>query len=409
MFRIWKELKETERANLTDLRALQSKKLAELIDHAARFSPYYKNLFSAKGIVTKEFDLSRLDELPITDKRTLIDRSAEIQSADDFNKLFVCETSGTSGEVLNFLRNEYWDSFNRASIFKCFGWYDVKPWDFNIYFWGYNTSFKKRLRLRLTDMLVNRYRVFDYHEKTLRKVSRKLKRARFIEGYSSMIYELAKLVDKSVEFKQLRMVKGTSEKIYPHYKDETRKAFGIPIINEYGAAESGLIAFECPEGNMHVNMEGCIVEVDENNEILVTNLLSFSFPVIRYRLGDVVKLKSEDYQCPCGRKHQIIEEVTGRVGKTMHGLKERYPSLTLYYIFKNLYFEKDLKLNYQGHQNEMGILELWLDVEITDSLRRAVLDECEKYFHQDLSIVLKRVDDFRTTEGKLRDFISTIE
>lgn len=62
------------------------------------------------------------------------------------------------------------------------------------------------------------------------------------------------------------------------------KAFGAKIISEYGAAESGLIAYECPEcGNMHINMENVIVEESEG-EIVVTNLLSRSFPIIRYKL-----------------------------------------------------------------------------------------------------------------------------
>jgi phenylacetate-CoA ligase len=56
------------------------------------------------------------------------------------------------------------------------------------------------------------------------------------------------------------MVMGASEKIYEGYQKEVVRAFGRKMVNEYGAAEAGMIAFECPEGKMHINMETNIVE-----------------------------------------------------------------------------------------------------------------------------------------------------
>ena len=76
-----------------------------------------------------------------------------------------------------------------------------------------------------------------------------------------MIYEVAKYVNSKVKPRfNLNLIKGTSETILPHYKSEIQNAFGIPIVSEYGATESGIIAFECPHGKLHINMEGVIVE-----------------------------------------------------------------------------------------------------------------------------------------------------
>ncbi len=76
--------------------------------------------------------------------------------------------------------------------------------------------------------------------------------------------------------------------------------------------ETGIIAFECTEGNMHINLEGVYVETDSNNEIIVTNFHSYSFPVIRYMLGDAVKLSDDNIRCKCGMAHPVIKEVSGR-------------------------------------------------------------------------------------------------
>ena len=88
-----------------------------------------------------------------------------------------------------------------------------------------------------------------------------------------MIYEVAKIVNE-LELKDqfnLKLIKGTSEKIYEKYQEEVKKAFGAKIVSEYGAGESGLIAFECPENNkMHINMQNVILE-EINGESVVTN------------------------------------------------------------------------------------------------------------------------------------------
>ncbi len=143
------------------------------------------------------------------------------------------------------------------------------------------------------DTLQNRFRIFSYQESALKKFIQKARKATYIHGYSSMIYQVAVLINKLDLTKptHIKMIKGTSEKILDGYYDEIQKAFGTKIISEYGATESGIIAFECPQGNMHISMEGVIVEEVEN-EILVTNLQMTSFPIIRYKLGDYIALAS---------------------------------------------------------------------------------------------------------------------
>jgi phenylacetate-CoA ligase len=224
-----------------------------------------------------------------------------------------------------------------------------------------------------------------------------------------MIYEMAKRTPElGFEVPNLLLVKGTSEKIYEHYHDYSRKAFGHKIVSEYGAAESGIIAFECKEGNMHINMEGVLVEIDEENEIIVTNLLSKSFPIIRYKLGDVIELDSFEKKCNCGMVHPIIKEVTGRIGKLIYGQQFEYPSLVLYYIFKNIYFEKGLQLSYQAHQEVKGYLEIWIEDDIDKKTELIILAEAFKYFKTDMVICLKTKMNLRLEKGKLRDFVSKL-
>ena len=268
--KIYKELKKSETYSKDQLFEIQFEKLKKIVFFALDHSLFYKDYWKDwEEELRNNFSISLYENLPIVSKEQLIQFNESIHTDKAFfKKRFFCETSGTSGQVLTFLRDEYWDSFNRASILRGYSWHGVYPWEYNLYFWGYNTNFNKRLKTRFFDFLVNRYRIFDYDEKSLGKVVEKIQHASYIEGYSSMIYELACIAEhEKLNVKKLKMVKGTSEKIYDHYQEKVNQVFGKNMISEYGAAESGIIAFECEKGNMHANLEGVYIETDSENEI----------------------------------------------------------------------------------------------------------------------------------------------
>ena len=200
-------------------------------------------------------------------------------------------------------------------------------------------------------------------------------------------------------------IKGTSEKIYKNYHKEVIKAFGSKIRSEYGATESGIIAFECPAGSMHINMEGVIVE-EVNNEIVVTNLQMKSFPIIRYRLGDYIKLASNSIKCNCGRNHRILEEVTGRIGQLVYGKNEIYPSLIFYYIFKNLDLHHSISLNYQIIQKEKGKLFIRIEQQLKQIELKKIDSEFVKYFGQDIQYDIQEKCLLHSGKEKLKSFIS---
>ena len=387
----------------------QINKCRKFLEFAYDNSPYYKLLFDNNNFDPTEFrDLEQLKLLPPISKETLIKYNKQIQSNYPFKKLFISNTSGTTGEVLEFFKNEEWDSHNRAAIFRGYGWYNVNPWDKNAYLWGYNINSKEAFRIKILDWLQNRFRLFSYTDTDIEKFAQKLKSTKYLHGYSSMIYEVAKLVNKSGSQNDyaLKMVKGTAEKVYESYQEEVKKAFGVKIINEYGSTESGIIAFECPKGSMHIAMENVIVE-EEEGEILVTNLLSKSFPIIRYKLGDGIELADKDFKCDCGREHPVILNVLGRLGTKIIGHKKEYPGRMIYSAIKNLATDYDVYLNYQAFQNIPGFVEI--NIEQNDSGSRLILNkELDKYFKSDVKFEINFGKPLRRMNGKLIDFVTTI-
>ena len=403
-------LKASEKWPLASLEAYQLQKLQELVLVAYENSAYYKNIFDEFGVKPSSIkSLEDLKKFPVTTKSDLLVHNKEIHTNLHFKKYFQANTSGTSGESLKFKREESADSFNKASAYRGYSWYSVNPWERNGYFWGYNFSERAVLKIRMLDSLQNRFRIFNYRKESIDFFIKKLKNAKYLHGYSSMIYETAKITN-SLNLEKpinLKMVKGTSEKIFEAYQEEIQKAFGHRIISEYGAAETGIIAYECPKGKMHLNMEGVIVE-EIDHEIVVTNLQMQAFPVIRYQLGDYIKLAPKSEICECGMKHLIIKEVTGRIGQPVYGKINTYPSLYFYYIFKNLATKQGLLLTYQVVQEEKGKLIFLIEQPLDSRQLISLVNEIGVYFKEDMEFTIEYSQNLTAQHKKLKSFISNI-
>jgi phenylacetate-coenzyme A ligase PaaK-like adenylate-forming protein len=97
-------------------------------------------------------------------------------------------------------------------------------------------------------------------------------------------------------------------------------AFGCPLLNEYGASECLTIGHGCRERVLHVNADWVLLEpVDRDyrptppgelsHTVLLTNLANFVQPIVRYDLGDRVRMRVA--ACACGSALPAIE-VEGR-------------------------------------------------------------------------------------------------
>ncbi|MCH3881957.1 MULTISPECIES: phenylacetate--CoA ligase family protein [Tenacibaculum] len=403
-------LKNSEKWTIKELEIYQFQKLKELVEIAYNHSDYYKAIFDKNNLKTNDIaTLEDIVKIPILEKDELLKLNKEIHTNKRFKKRFKAITSGSTGKSLSFYREESADSFNRASVMRGYSWYNVKPWDKNGYFWGFNFSFKDKIKTTFKDYLQNRFRIFNYQKETFNTFVKKLDKASYIHGYSSAIYHTAKLINQKNIPKPsgIKMVKGTSEKIFDSYQTEIKKAFGVKMISEYGATESGIIAFECKYGNMHVNMEGVLVEEVEN-ELIITNLQMHSFPVIRYKLGDYIRLASREKECNCGMQHQILDEVTGRIGSDVYGKENVYPSFTFYYIFKNLDKKEKIQLNYQVIQKEKGKLTFKVEQKLPKFEAELLRKEIEKYFTNDIDFIIIDNQNLLSEGKKMKSFVSEI-
>ena len=413
------QLKESQWWREEELRAAQLEKLRSLLIHAREHAPFYRRHFERHRF---ECDIASLDDfkaLPSLGKKEIVPHKAEVQNEGRGGKLVFSKSAGTTSVPLSFYRTFDWDAQHRAAIMRGYSWYGVEPWAPHGRLWAVPAKVSDRLKARVGDFLLNRFRQksFDLTPGTLEPFYRRLARVDYLAGYSHQLYEFARYINEAHPGERpltLKLVKGTSEKIYPYYQEEAQKAFGRKITSEYGASEIGIIAFECPEGSLHVNMEHVIVEV-ENDEIVVTNLLSYSFPFIRYRLGDYITFKT-GFSCPCGRKGLVINEIVGRVGFKIHGKGGKvFPSVAVDLIMKALGSFGTLIAQCQAIQREKGALDFYvvpgtvIDAADRARIERFFSDIIPRYYGDAIDHRVQFVESIPRTGTKFLEFVSEIE
>ena len=110
------------------------------------------------------------------------------------------------------------------------------------------------------------------------------------------------------------------EYLAPGVRAHIERHLGGQVRNSYGASEFLAMGWECAHGQLHVNADWVILEpVDEkfqpvpagqpSSSVLLTNLANHVQPLVRYDLGDQVRMPAE--RCNCGSPLPVLQ-VQGR-------------------------------------------------------------------------------------------------
>lgn len=374
-------------------------------------------------------DVDNWESVPVMTKRHL-QQPLEQRLSNGFKNgsVYVNKTSGSSGDPFIFAKDKWCHALTWAEIMNRFGWFDI---DFNTSkqarFYGIPLDKKGYYKERLKDWFSNRHRfsAFDLSDVAFEKILLKFSSTKFdyVNGYTSPIVQFAKFLKrKGVVLKSvcptLKVCVVTSEMLFDDDKALLETQFGVPVINEYGASELDLIAFQNPKEEWQINSETLYVEILDDNDnvlpyghegrIVITSLYNKAHPFIRYDIGDIGIL-SEDSSL----QKPILKKLIGRTndiatlpsGKTAAGL-------TFYYITKSV-IEDD------GNVSEFVIEQLSLDAfkikyvsknELSSNEKETIGKAMVQYLEPGISISFERVAKLdRSKSGKLKQFTSFIK
>jgi phenylacetate-coenzyme A ligase PaaK-like adenylate-forming protein len=235
-------------------------------------------------------------------------------------------------------------------------------------------------------------------------------------GYSSVIGRLARATTAG----QLRIepvrVSTNSEPLLDEDRRAIREAWNAPIHNVWGSTEIGVQAVGCGHGEgLHVCEDEIIIErVDDNGtpvdpdepaaRTLATGLSNWTFPFIRYDLGDQVT--PLDSECPCGSAFARIADIGGRRDDDFRYGATTVPSIA----FRHILGTDPRVSEYQVTQTATGADVVVVgapDTLDTEALTSSLITALRRYGLSEPTIRIRVTDSLRRHQasGKLRRFI----
>jgi phenylacetate-CoA ligase len=341
------------------------------------------------------------------------------------NNVFLNSTSGSSGIPFKFAKDREAHALTWALIEQRYQVIGINVFrDFEARFYGIPISpYSKYLKERVKDFIAKRLRfpVFNLEDDVLETYYLRFTKNPFVylNGYTSSLVAFAEYIlrKKQKTLKQvcpsLKVCITTSEMCSRSDREIIEKAFGIKVVNEYGAAELDIIAIEDAEGDWVLNEESLFIEVvgDDNQpvengsegKIIVTSLYNKAMPFIRYELGDrgIISNRTKG-------PYRILEGLTGRtndIAELPSGRK--IPGLTFYYVTKALLKEEGLIKEIVVKQEAPdSFLILYSGArDLNESEKNNVRDLLSTYMEPGLKLRIERVEKIiRQPSGKLKQF-----
>jgi phenylacetate-coenzyme A ligase PaaK-like adenylate-forming protein len=253
--------------------------------------------------------------VPIMDKNTLRSVLNCVSLSSSQAKSFVWRsTGGSTGEPFRF--PTYSEEIRSAALDIWLGRarLGIDPDDPLFLLWGHahlmGSGFKglvNQVKRHLSDALLGYTRVSAYNlsEADLATAYRRLLSAcpSYVVGYSSALDRFARFNAKyseEIAALNLKAVVATAES-FPAVDSRSRisAVFGAPVFMEYGSIETGPLAYERTDNSFDVfhvrHRLSCRGGTGPNsNEILVTSLGVRAMPLMRYALGDLAVVSSEN-------------------------------------------------------------------------------------------------------------------
>ncbi|QRM88736.1 phenylacetate--CoA ligase family protein [Lacinutrix sp. WUR7] len=414
-------LENIQAKNEADFETYLLQKKKDIFNYHMQNNSFYQE-------IAKNATVTDWKNIPVMTKSDLQQPlNARLSKGFTTKNVYVNKTSGSSGDPFVFAKDKFCHALTWSVIKNRFGWFGI---DFNTSkqarFYGIPLDKKGYYKERFKDFLGKRFRfsVFDLSDAAFEKCVTTFQTTRFdyINGYTSAIVQFAKyLQKKNIVLKTvcptLNACVVTSEMLFEDDKKLLEKQFNIPIINEYGASELDLIAFQNPQNIWQVNSETIFVEIldkqdnilpfGEEGRIVITSMYNKAHPFIRYDIGDIgILSKSSTLQKP------ILEKLIGRTNDiAILPSGKKAAGLTFYYITKSIMEDDSTIKEFIIEQQKIDTFKIiYASAEdISEAKIKSIKTEMDNYLEKGLNIIFERQDKIeRSKSGKLKQFRSLL-
>jgi len=422
------ELEKTQWLPAKEMRALQWKKMKAILEHAYSHVPYYRRKFTEAGITPQEINTPQdFLKIPLLTKADIRENFNDLLATDMKRPSFTMRTSGSTGIPLEIVVDKVGYAQYVAPKIRALKWYGVDFISREARFWSLPLKWRKRMYEKVEDFLLNRIRMttFQLSEDYLEGFYQRCLRFKpeYLYGYPSAMFTFAQYLKSKSKVEHnlgANIAVCTAETLDDFQRKTMEEVFDCKVVNEYGCTELGIIAYECPEGNLHIASENVYLEVIQDNQpapprqmapLVITNLSNYSMPLIRYCNGDMGAISNG--LCPCDRTPgmPLMESLVGRTVDVVSSSDGKPMHATIFtYVAKDV-FKTGVIKEFKAIQKKQDLLVV--QIAKGQNFEQEAIDNMVKRIKQILGggmqVEVEYLDIIpREKSGKFRYFVSEI-
>jgi phenylacetate-CoA ligase len=323
-YRVLRDLRRAVRRSPDELRAIQEARLRALVRRAYDRVAYVRRLWDAAGVGPDDVQgLEDVRRIPFVTKALLQETPlAELlERGVRPERCTLLDTSGSTGRPLRIYKRAHEERFRRAGGLRILLEHGFR--------WHHRTAQFQILagpRVWLQGLGI----APKWWVSTAQPMTRQLRqlaeaRPHVWVGTPTALRNAARGVQQmGLRLEPARLVVAAGELLEPATRQLLRAVLGADPISVYGTTETGYLAWQCERRELlHVNADTHLVEIlrgerpavpGELGEVVVTDLVAHTLPLLRYRTGDLARAPLG--ACACGRGLPTIE-VVGRASTTL--------------------------------------------------------------------------------------------
>ncbi len=416
------QLEETQWWSEEKLLAHQLRQIQNLIDHAARQVPFYRErLRPFAGLAPGALTLERFRRIPLLSRDDIQAAGRDLRSRalpPGHGTPVPSKTSGSTGRPIEFLTTVMTSMMLLALTMRGHIWHkrDLSQKNISLRLPPSNRPIGEIIRWAPVPytgpglLIDTRLPIDDIFDQVAAGDPV------YLQSHPYVVLGLIRRSEETgIRFEKLREVRSFGETLDPWVREKCAAVWGVPMHDNYGAEEFGTIAHQCPETtNMHIQAENVLVEVLDANDrpcrrgevgrVVATSLNNFATPFIRADIGDVT-IPGEP--CPCGRGLPVLERVLGKARNFIVRPTGEKVFPTVSHAFDAI----EPVRQFQLVQTTLDVIEMKLVVTrpLTPDEETALRDSINASFGYAFELPITYVDDIpRDASGKFRDIRSEV-
>ena len=385
----FKEFLELEKLSSPELQTIQRERLSRLLQHAKKNIAFYRERIPPK----KSLELT---DFPIIQKEDIKQYYRDFMQQDVLLEYgtgrrgrmyswIEVKTGGSTGMPTTVIHDKEFRDRGRAS--RLYSQY-LCGFPFGVpYFrlWGsmkeinsMRDSIPNRTMSMLSgEVVLNAFRLGDEEIKKYIGIINKMNIDHMM-AYVDAAYQMAKYSQKTgYSIKPLKSIMACAGTVTEEIRKTLTDVYKARVHNKYGSRDCADIACECEHGKLHIFSNNVFIEVvdsegkplpaGKSGRILVTILSNYSFPLIRYEIGDVGTLTDET--CRCGRPFPLLKTLEGRTVEFLQSTDGGHVSpVYIRHLIGVIHNPGTIK-RFQLIQHSLADYELKLELEQNTSLQ----------------------------------------